>query len=276
LGDIKIIRVNQVKLEKQVIIAVLSNSGGAGKTTAVRNIAYEMGRVDLKVALIDLDPQHNLDMFCGFPLVNSVEGSIVDVLGEKSDADWNLVSVPDENIDVCRGHLSMADFQSELVIRRRSEHILAQKLLNCPLPHNVILLDCPATLGKICENAIVAADYILIPLILEDKALTGLNGLIGWLKVLIEDLKLTPPPKILGIIPNAYDKTEGTHRACLEQLQRMSKHMNLNLYPTIDYSSQIKNSNANGLSIGRYRPTHKLTQQFRVLTSRVLEDCKNG
>ena len=93
-----------MKIEKQIVIAVLSNSGGAGKTTAVRNIAYEMSRVGLKVALIDLDPQHNLDMFCGFPLVNSVKGTIVDVLGEKSDADWELFAVPDENIDVCRSH----------------------------------------------------------------------------------------------------------------------------------------------------------------------------
>jgi cellulose biosynthesis protein BcsQ len=75
--------------------------------------------------------------------------TIVDVLGEKSDADWELVAVPDENIDVCRGHLAMADLQSELVVRRRSEHVLAQKLRNCPLPHDIILLDCPATLGKI-------------------------------------------------------------------------------------------------------------------------------
>jgi chromosome partitioning protein len=265
-----------VNIKRQVVIAVLSNSGGAGKTTAVRNIAYEMGRVGLKVALIDLDPQHNLDLFCGFPLVNSVKGTIVEVLSEKFDSAWDLTPVPDENIEVCRGHLSMADLPNELVTRRRSEHVLAEKMLDCPLPHDVVLLDCPATLGKICENAIAAADYVLIPLILEDKALTGLSGLMGWLKILIKDLKLTPPPQILGIIPNAYDKSVGTHRACLEQLQRMSKTMNLTLYPTIDYSSEIKNSNANGLPIGKYRPAHKLTQQFRTLTTSLLEDCKHG
>lgn len=265
-----------MNIEKQITIAVLSNSGGAGKTTAVRNIAYEMGRVGLKVALIDLDPQHNLDMFCGFPLVNSVKGTIVDVLGEKSDADWELVAVPDENIDVCRGHLAMADLQSELVVRRRSEHVLAQKLRNCPLPHDIILLDCPATLGKICENAIAAADYVLISLILHDKALVGLTGLVDWFQILIQDLQLNPPTKILGIIPNIYDDSVGTHRACLKQLNRMAENLNIYMYPTVPYSSEVLNSNAKGLPMGKYRPAHKVTRLFRLLTNQILEVLNHG
>lgn len=261
---------------KQVIISVLSNAGGAGKTTTIRNLAYEMSRSGLKVALIDLDPQHNLDLFCGFALKNAVEGTIVDMLTEKSQAKWNLVPVKNENIEVCRGHLAMAELQNELVPRRRSEHVLAQKLMDNPLPHDVILLDCPATLGKICENAIVASDYILIPLILEDKALTGLDGLIKWLQVLNKDLGLNPAPSILGVLPNAYDKTVGTHRACLEQLTSMVERMGLKAYDTVDYSSEIMNANANGLAIGTYRPAHKLTQQFRDLTTEILKDTDHG
>lgn len=261
---------------KQIVISVLSNAGGAGKTTTIRNLAYEMSRAKLKVALIDLDPQHNLDLFCGFALANSVEGTIVDMLTEKSQAEWHLVPVKNESIDVCRGHLAMAELQNELVPRRRSEHVLAQKLIDNPLPHDVILLDCPATLGKICENAIVASDYILIPLILEDKALTGLDGLIKWLQVLNKDLGLNPGPSILGILPNAYDKTVGTHRACLEQLTGMVTRMGLKSYETIDYSSEVMNANANGLAIATYRPGHKLTQQYRVLTNAILEDTHHG
>lgn len=262
--------------KKQVIISVLSNAGGAGKTTTIRNLAYEMSRTRLKVALIDLDPQHNLDLFCGFALANAIEGTIVDMLTEKSKAVWNLVPVKNENIEVCRGHLAMAELQNELVPRRRSEHVLAQKLIENPLPHDVILLDCPATLGKICENAVVASDYILIPLILEDKALTGLDGLIKWLQVLNKDLGLNPAPSILGILPNAYNKSVGTHRACLEQLVSMAQSMGLKIYPTIDYSAEIMNANANGLAIGTYRPAHKLTQQFRDLTTAILEDTHYG
>lgn len=281
---------------KQVVISVLSNAGGAGKTTAIRNLAYEMSRAGLKVALIDLDPQHNLDLFCGFALANSVEGTIVDMLTEKSQADWNLTPVKNESIDVCRGHLAMAELQNELVPRRRSEHVLSQKLIDNPLPHDVILLDCPATLGKICENAIVASDHILISLGLEDKFLTGFDGLIKWLQVLNKDLSLNPAPSILGILPNAYDKTVGTHRACLEQLigteaynkkmelpeassgqlTGMVERMGLKFYETIDYSAEVMNANANGLAVATYRPGHKLTQQYRGLTTAILEDTHHG
>ena len=144
---------------KQTIIAVLSNSGGAGKSTIVRNVGYEMSKLGSKVALIDLDPQHNLDLFCGFPLAEQMDNTIIRVLSEKYDGLWSLSPIPNEHIDVCRGHIGMAEIQNELVNRRRSEYVLADRLHKSPLPHDTILIDCPATLGKICENAIVAANY---------------------------------------------------------------------------------------------------------------------
>jgi chromosome partitioning protein len=255
---------------KQTIIAVLSNSGGAGKSTIVRNLGYEMSKLGLKVALLDLDPQHNLDLFCGFPLAEQMDNTIVRVLSEKYDGSWSLSPIPNEQIDVCRGHIGMAEIQNELVNRRRSEYVLADRLTKAPLAHDVILIDCPATLGKLCENAIAAADYVLIPLILEDKALSGLNGLLQWLQVLSEDLALDPPPQILGIIPNAYDKRSGTHRKCLEFLQEITQKLNLRLYPTITQSNEIKNANGNGLAIGKYRVGNKATKEFRSLTNQIL------
>ena len=255
---------------KQTIIAVLSNSGGAGKSTIVRNVGYEMSKLGSKVALIDLDPQHNLDLFCGFPLAEHMDNTIIRVLSEKYDGLWSLSPIPNEQIDVCRGHIAMAEIQNELVNRRRSEYVLADRLHKSPLPHDTILIDCPATLGKICENAIVAANYVLIPLILEDKALSGLNGLIQWLQVLNEDLNLNPPPQILGIIPNAYDAKSGTHRKCLEFLQEITQKMNLRLYPIINQSNEIKNANGNGLAIGKYRSGHKAAKEFRTVTNQIL------
>jgi chromosome partitioning protein len=255
---------------KQTIIAVLSNSGGAGKSTIVRNLGYEMSQLGFKIALIDLDPQHNLDLFCGFPLTEQMDNTIVRALSEKYDGSWSLSPIPNEQIEVCRGHIGMAEIQNELVNRRRSEYVLADRFQKSPLSQDIILIDCPATLGKICENAIAAADYILIPLILEDKALSGLDGLIQWLQVLTEDLALNPPPQILGIIPNAYDKRSATHRKCLEFLQDITQKLNIRLYPTINQSNEIKNANGNGLAIGKYRSSHKAVQEFRSLTNQIL------
>jgi chromosome partitioning protein len=255
---------------EQVKIAVLSNSGGAGKTTLVRNLAYEMSRLDLSVVAIDLDPQHNLDLFCGFEADIPMEETVIGMLAEKYDRDWVLSSIPNEKIDVCRGHLGMAELQNEFVARRGSEHILASKIAKFPLPHDVVFIDCPATLGKICENAVVAADYVLIPLILQDKALTGLDGLLDWLKYLCEDLNLRPKPQILGIVPNAYDCKSKTHRQCLDQLKFIANSKGISLYDTVDYSNEVMNSNGDGLAIGKYRPAHKNVAQFRSVTKQVL------
>jgi chromosome partitioning protein len=257
-------------LDKQIKIAVLSNSGGAGKTTLVRNLAYELARLNLSVVAIDLDPQHNLDLFCGFNQEIPMTDTVIGMLGEKYDRDWVLSSIANEKIDVCRGHLGMSDLQNEFVARRGSEHILSSKFTRSPLPHQIVLIDCPATLGKICENAVVAADYVLIPLILQDKALTGLDGLLDWLKYLCDDLNLNPRPKVLGIVPNAYDRKSKTHRLCMEQLEFSARSKGISLYTTVDYSNEIMNSNGDGLAIGKYRPTHKNVGQFRSVTQQVL------
>lgn len=257
---------------KQTKIAVLSNSGGAGKSTLVRNLAYELDRSGLQVALLDLDPQHNLDLFCGLDIEIPMIDTIVGMLGEKYDRDWHLVPVPNEkNIHVCRGHLGMAELQNEFVARRGSEHILANKLKKKPLGHDVILIDCPATLGKICENAVVAADYVLIPLILQDKALTGLDGLLNWLKYLSDDLNLQPAPQVLGIVPYAYNEKSQTHRQCMEQLKFVAARARLRMFETINNSLEIMNANGNGLAIGKFRPVHKTVEQFRSVCQQLLQ-----
>lgn len=259
-----------MKKPNQKIIAVISNSGGVGKSTIVRNLGYEMSKLGLTVALIDLDPQHNLDLFCGFPLTDRMEETIVSVLSEKYTGSWPFSIIPDEEIDLCRGHIGIAEIQNELATRRRSEYVLKDRLEKFPIPHDLILLDCPATLGKICENAIAAADYILIPLILEDKALSGLKGLIQWLQILNEDLALNPSPQILGIIPNDYDKQSSTHRKCLEFLQEITQQMGVRLFPTIDRSNEIKNANGNGLPLSKYRPLHKVSKAWETIAKQTL------
>ena len=82
-----------------------------------------------------------------------------------------------------------------MVIRRRGEYVLADRFKSHPLCHDVVILDCPATIGIICENAVAAATGILIPLQLEMKSVSGVADLAQWLIGISDDLMLEPRPQ---------------------------------------------------------------------------------
>ncbi|NEP19399.1 MAG: ParA family protein [Leptolyngbya sp. SIO4C1] len=255
-------------MSQQIVLGILANAGGVGKTTLAVHLAYELGRKGLSAALIDLDPQRALDVFCGLAAAD-YEHSVVRVLSKGDQGDWPLTPLWDSQIEVCQGHPAMSQLADELVIRRRGEYALADRLRAVPLPHDVVILDCPATLGKICENAVAASSHILVPIQLEMKSVSGVADLVQWLLGIIEDLQLEPSPPILGLVPSLYDKRRGIHRQYLQQLPEVAEQLQITLYPEIRDSAEFKNASALGLPLQKYRPAHPACQDFRVLAEDV-------
>jgi chromosome partitioning protein len=249
-------------MAQQIIISIIANAGGVGKTTIATHLAYGLGQKGISVALIDLDPQRALDVFCGLPSAH-VEESIVQVLAKDFKGNWPLFPAWGHlNIEVCPGHPSMAQIADDLVIRRRGEYTLADRLRNYPLRHDVVILDCPATLGKICENAIAASTHLLVPIQLEMKSVSGVSDLIQWTMAISEDLQLRPKPPVLGLVPSLYSQQKAIHRMYLEQLPEVADELDIPMYPAIRDSAEFKNCSANGQPLQMYRPNHPAVKDF--------------
>lgn len=262
--------------KQKIIIGILANAGGVGKTTLAVHLAYEICKRGLKVALIDLDPQRALDVFCGLPSAE-VENTVVRVFDKDFDGNWPLVSAwnhPD--IEICQGHPATAQVASDLVIRRRGEYVLADRLKSHPLRHDVVILDCPATIGIICENAVAAATGILIPLQLEMKSVSGVADLTQWLIGIADDLMLEPRPPVLGLVPSLYDNSRAIHRQYLQQLPEVAQQLRVKLYPQIRDSSEFKNASANGLPLQKYRPAHPACKDFKAIADDLVTLVKKG
>jgi chromosome partitioning protein len=261
---------------QQVIVAILANAGGVGKTTLAVHLAYEVAKRGRSVALIDLDPQRALDVFCGLPSTD-VENSVVQVLSKDFDGDWHLVSAWNHpHIDVCQGHPMLSQVSDDLVIRRRGEYTLSDRLKNYPLRHDVVILDCPATLGMICENAIAASTVLLVPIQLEMKSVSGVADLVQWTIAISDDLQLEPRPPILGLVPSLYDNNRAIHRQYLQQLPDVAEHLRIKLYPHIRDSSEFKNASANGVPLQKYRPAHPACKDFTAIADDLVTLVQKG
>ena len=249
----------------QIRISLLANAGGVGKTTLSVHIAYEMSKRGFSVALLDLDPQRSLDVFCGLQPAKP-EDTLVNVFSKDFPGDWKLVPAwSHPKVDVGQGHPLLAEVANELVIRKRGEYVLADRFKKYPLPHDLIILDCPATLGMINVNALASSTHVLVPVQLEMKAISGSAELVEWCLATAEELQLDPKPPILGFVPSMYDDSIAMHRQYLKQLPEITSQLQIQLYPQVRSSSEFKNASAHGVPLQIYRPVHKACQDFQKL-----------
>lgn len=257
-----------------ITISVLANAGGVGKSTLAAHLAYAVSRKGFSTVLLDLDPQHSLDRFCGLPPAEA-EVSIAQVLGSKNfKGNWNLAPAWDGQVLVGQSHIDLAQISSDLATRRRGSYTLRDRLQSYPISCDLLILDCPATLGMLCENALAASDFVLVPVQLEPKSIGGAADLVAWCITASNELQLEPRPKIQGIVPSIYNKDAAIHRQYLEQLPNIAAQLDILVYPPIRYSKEFVNTSAYGLPLYKYRPGHPACDDFEAITQDLVKTLK--
>jgi len=156
-------------------IAVLSQKGGTGKTTTVRTLADVLRRCGLRVLAVDLDPQGNLSDY--FDVPPEAAPTIAEVLtGSAKLRD----AIHD---DVVPAALSLAEAELQLAGKMGRELTLKRALRDVRDDYDVILIDCPPSLGLLTVNGVVAADHALISAEAQHFALQGVVQVLDMLEV---------------------------------------------------------------------------------------------
>jgi chromosome partitioning protein len=198
-------------------IAVLSQKGGTGKTTAVRTLTDAFRRGGVRTLAVDLDPQGNLSDY--FDLPTDVEPTIADVLSGRARAAAAIHS------DMIPANLSLAEAELMLGGKMGRELTLRRALAKIPEEdYELILIDCPPSLGLLTVNALVAADEAIITAEAQYFALQGVEQAMEVVELARDSLN--PGLSLLGVLLNLADMRTVHSREALASLkERFGKRM---------------------------------------------------
>ncbi|MEO1144424.1 MAG: ParA family protein [Cyanobacteria bacterium J06638_22] len=260
-------------------IAIMSNAGGTGKTTFAVNLAYQLARMGQSVGLLGCDPNGSLTLFAGLDDPPEPKQTLDHVLDTGFSGDYPLYPVwrdRMEGIDAVLGGLVLTQTAKRLEKEPRGAYLLADALEDHPLPHDVLLLDCPGTIERFHEVALSASTHVLVVIRPVDKDIDAGFKLLNWIYDARKILRLKPAPEILGVCPNGFRKDLAMHRDNMgndpeRSLPEALKAIGIHEFPTIRESAHLTNASANGLPLGIWRTGESINKAFEDIAQTIVE-----
>jgi chromosome partitioning protein len=248
------------------ILAVVNQKGGVGKSTTAVNVSAALGDLGQRVLLIDLDPQGNATS--GFGLnKNQRELCIYDVLLGDAQIESVIEPVAVENVFVVPATIQLAGAEIELVAAMSRETKLKSSIERVRGDFDVIIIDCPPSLGLLTVNALTAAEGLMIPIQCEYYALEGLSKLLDSVRLV--KTHLNPDLEVFGVVMTMYDSRTRLASQVVEEVQDFfgDKVFETKIPRTV----RLSEAPSFGQPVTLYDPTGKGADAYRRLAEEVVQ-----
>jgi chromosome partitioning protein len=248
------------------VISFANQKGGVAKTTTTLNLGVALAEQDLKVLLVDLDPQGNLTMSQGLN-PDTIERSMFDVLVHRLPIQEVIhhaeVDLAVSSIDLAGAELAL----SSMIGRERA---LEKAIVPVKDAYDYVLIDTPPSLGLLTINALVASKGVIVPVQCEYLSLRGLVQLENTLSMIRENLN--PDVGIEGILPTMYDSRTLHSREAVEILQENFGDLvfDTKIRKTVRYAE----APVKGTSVLKYDPSGSAAEAYRELAKEVLDGAQ--
>ncbi|MBD1848353.1 ParA family protein [Cyanobacteria bacterium FACHB-63] len=258
------------------VIALFNMSGGVGKSTLTMNLGYHLSQDHQKrVLMVDMDPQASLTTFVGFSpfdMEKTVQQAMLarEPLPILQELGW---------ADLVPANIFLSQAELRLSSELRREYRLADALEKVRHEYDVILLDCPPSLGLLSVNCLVASDYLLIPIQAEYKSV---EATINLLQVTYETAQqVNPKLRVVGAVPTMYDERTKQSQRALEAISEMFESIRGNkffekttVFQPIPRRTHFANATAEHQVLAQFapklvdaiRPLQEITQRLGALT----------
>ena len=246
-----------------------NQKGGVAKTTTVASLGAAMAEKGRQVLLVDLDPQGCLTFSLGYD-PDKLPVSVHEVLLGEVEPATPLLDTG-EGMTLMPANIDLAGVEAMLLMRAGREYALKRALAKIKDEFDVVIIDCPPSLGVLTLNGLTAADEVMVPLQCETLAHRGVGQ---FLRTVTDVQQITNPElKLLGALPTLYDsRTTHARDVLLDIADRYEMPV---LSPAIPRTIRFAEATASGRSVLAGRK-NKGARAYRELAGELLKHWKSG